>query len=173
MCWSCAIFLCLGGRGYHSEVWDYAEYNVHKVRTQFNSTYPVPSKRSTEYGTQELRKHVNFKEVEYNAVGAKWKGFLKPPYSGMFHVLINADDLGEVWLSKDGNNRHPKNLVRNILLYISSDKKNSWKNTSECLFALDKIINTPIIYATSIYNTDIINITYQALPYLYHMFVTV
>ena len=101
-------------------MWDYAEYNVDKVRTQFNSTYPVPSKQSVEYGTQELRKHVNFKEVEYNAVGAKWKGFLKPPYSGMFHVLINADDLGEVWLSKDGNNRDPKNLVRKMLLCISS-----------------------------------------------------
>ena len=55
---------------------------------------------------------MNFKALEYNAVAAKWKGFLKPPYSGMFHVLINADDLGEVWLSKNGNNRDPKNMVR-------------------------------------------------------------
>ena len=99
-------------------MWDYAQYQVYTVRTQFNSTYPVPSKRSVEYGTQELRKYANFKAVEYDAVAAKWKGFLKPPYSGMFHVLINADDLGEVWLSKDGNNRDPKNMVRKLITKI-------------------------------------------------------
>ena len=83
---------------------------------------------------------MNFKEVEYNAVGAKWKGFLKPPYSGMFHVLINADDLGEVWLSKDGNNRHPKNLVRNMLLYISSDKKTHEKILLSVYLRLIKLL---------------------------------
>ena len=62
---------------------------------------------------------MNFKALEYNAVEAKWKGFLKPPYSGMFHVLINADDLGEVWLSKNGNNRDPKNMVRELFYKIS------------------------------------------------------
>ena len=51
-------------------------------------------------------------------MAAKWKGFLKPPYSGMFHVLINADDIGEVWLSKDENNRDPKNMVKKLIYNI-------------------------------------------------------
>ena len=110
-------FLSLGGRGYSQELWiDHKTNSIVNVRT-FSESYPINSTRSTLYDTQHLasfgRSFPQFSRYKY--VCGKFTGFLRPPYSGMFRMLITADDVGEFWLSF---NRSAIGMVSYILIFF-------------------------------------------------------
>lgn len=41
----------------------------------------------------------------YGSICLKVEGFFRPPYSGMFKLMIKADDLGELYISESGSNK--------------------------------------------------------------------
>ena len=47
-------------------------------------------------------------------------GFLRPPYTGHFHLMVMADDRAEVKISSDKNNMSTTSMVRSSLGLIFS-----------------------------------------------------
>lgn len=100
------------------EIWpNVRSYDVHAVRTKFNTTYPAHSKRTIEYATQHLYSAKTYSS-RYDALCAQYEGYIKPPYSGNFKLMISADDRGELYIGNaTSNSRGSLEMVR-IRLYI-------------------------------------------------------
>jgi len=110
------FFYQQGGRGFFQALWpECATINVANVREQYTSSYPsnLNYTESTEYGKQSLtavNKIRNF-DPRYSTLCAKYEGYFKPPYTGMFKLMVNADDRGEFWFSQCTNNCSKSDLV--------------------------------------------------------------
>ena len=72
------------------------------------------------YDTLLISDKIRYVTRKYQKIGAKVKGFLKPPYSGMFNILVQADDQAEVWMSTGPRNMSTTSLVSPKLVLCSS-----------------------------------------------------
>lgn len=66
-----------------------------------------------EHGTQDISS-LNKYESRYKKVAARYEGFIRPPYSGLFMLMVNLDDVGEVWMSEGQQNRTNSEMVRSM-----------------------------------------------------------
>ena len=90
----------IGSRGFIQEIWpEDRNTNVDDVRTKFTSTFPVNSTLTYEYATQRLNSRISRYNNRFKFLSARYEGFLKPPYTGYFNLLISGDDFLEFWLS--------------------------------------------------------------------------
>ena len=54
-----------------------------------------------EYGTQRISSEISRYNIDYHHLSARFEGLLKPPYSGIFNLLISGDDVVDFWFSKN------------------------------------------------------------------------
>eukprot|EP00111_Clytia_hemisphaerica_P022445 TCONS_00065960-protein len=122
--------LFAGGRGYFQEAWpNHRNYDVKTVRTRYNSTYPIKSLKTTEYALQDYNNYDKY-EVKLSYASARYEGFLRPPYSGMFRLMINCDDQGEFFISQGSQNRSRDNMTLVAFSY-SHTNRNFWYRASQ------------------------------------------
>ena len=55
-----------------------------------------------------IRNKNNFNFFMFNF---RYEGFLRPPYSGVFRLMIKCDDGGEFYLTNSSNGRSKTNMV--------------------------------------------------------------
>lgn len=104
------LIIILGGRGYHEEVWP-TKTDISSLMNTYTSTSPVESIPSIKYGTQSIFSSIKYETRKYEKIGATFKGFLKPPYSGWFNLMVKADDQSNFYLHTGENNVTVHNLV--------------------------------------------------------------
>lgn len=110
--------MTIGGRGHERTLWPECNtYHVHKVRDEFTDTSPVQSIKEIGYGLQQFMSLGEYTTYDgrYDSLCIKVEGFFRPPYSGMFRIMIEADDQGEFYISESGNNK--TDLVIEIYQY--------------------------------------------------------
>lgn len=112
-------FLFLGGRGHYEEIWPQKSYSVDEIRKTYTKNTPIESISRIRYDTQEILSYSRHQK-RYSAIAGAVKGFLRPPYSGWFNLLIKGDDQSEFLLSSGMHNRSKSTLVskENNLLYF-------------------------------------------------------
>ena len=84
-------------------------HSLNNIRTKYNSTYPVNSKQKIKFDTQFINSYTPY-DQRLPGIGGKIKGFLEPPYSGWFNLLIRADDSSDIWISDGARNASTSQL---------------------------------------------------------------
>ena len=88
----------LGGRGYHLSIWNDASADDQTVRSTYTAT--SPKQRIFEVGLDKAS--YDGGERNLQKVSVQMKGFLTPPYTGNFKLMLKADDIGKFFLSQSG-----------------------------------------------------------------------
>jgi len=107
-----------GGRGFLQSIWrNCGTSSSNVVKEQYNSSYPsyLNYLETTEYGKQSLvaKLYKTFDEFDSTLCSScvKYEGYIKPPYTGLFNLMVNAYDHGELWFSQCTNNCSESDLV--------------------------------------------------------------
>ena len=88
--------------------------SMNDLKTTYTDTHPVNVDHGIMYGSLDVSSSSRFDE-RLEAVGYKFRGFFRPPYSGNFYVVVRSDDASEFWISTSSST---SDLVSTILSFI-------------------------------------------------------
>ena len=76
----------------------------HSKLKDYNDTYPsVPVYQTNTDAANLHEDDFEIDHADFERVVIKMQGFLTPPHTGNFKLMIKADDLGKFFLNKYGN----------------------------------------------------------------------
>uniref|UniRef100_A0A7M5WXN7 IPT/TIG domain-containing protein n=3 Tax=Clytia hemisphaerica TaxID=252671 RepID=A0A7M5WXN7_9CNID len=119
-----------GPRGFQQELW--TNCNVRHVDENFDERFKPGASNyvsSVRTDKQELSSIYNNYDGRFDSLCAKFNGYFRPPYTGYFKLLINADDTGDFYFSDCESNCTDSDLRR--VAYTTSYTHNFWTHVEK------------------------------------------
>lgn len=118
----------VGPRGFQQELW--TDCNVRHVDQYFDDRFKPGAYNyisTIRTDKQELSSIYNNYDGRFDTLCAKFNGYFRPPYSGYFKLLINADDTGDFFFSDCERNCSDADLVSKLKNQNASFFARNWK----------------------------------------------
>ena len=97
-----------GGRGFEYMLWNVST-KLNELKTTYTEVFPVQAEKGISYTSLSVNSDYRFDE-RHEKVGYKFWGFLRPPFSGYYHVMTRSDDASEIQISTNASKQTLVNL---------------------------------------------------------------